>query len=91
MINYYGIAICSNVNNLQGMTKAVHHSIFHIDSSKIQCWHDHCLPGKDSWCLYQVDTEEGANKYKSGAGLPLDVMKHVKPIMQENYLGKVQF
>ena len=32
--NYYGIAVKSNVGNLQGMKKAINASLFHVASSK---------------------------------------------------------
>ena len=39
---YYGIAIRSNSNNLSGMKKAIHASLFHVASSSSNNYHDHC-------------------------------------------------
>ena len=44
-------------------------------------WHDHCQPGPDSWCKYQVDHAKQTSTYKPGPGLPTDIIKHVKPIL----------
>ena len=43
--NYYGIAVRSNVNSLEGMKKAIHASLFHVASSEKNIWHDHSVPG----------------------------------------------
>ena len=88
MQNYYGIAIRSNVGNLEGMKKAVHASLFHCASNDSRPLHDHCPTRPGSWC-----------GYKHGPGLPLHVIAKVKPVYQrlsddaflEKYLqGKTQ-
>ena len=53
--NYYGIAIRSNVGDLQKMKKAIGAVLFHCASSKENEWHDNCPKGSDSWCKYQQD------------------------------------
>lgn len=79
--NYYGIAVRSNVGNLKGMQKATRATLFHVASSAENSYHSaYCPAGKDSWCRFQRDKAEGTNTYKPGKGLPLDVIKHVKPI-----------
>ena len=81
--NYYGIAVRSNVGNLQGMKKAIHASLFHVASSKTNVWHDHCPRGESSWCRYQADKVTGLETYKPGSGLPMDVIKQIKPIYND--------
>jgi hypothetical protein len=48
--NYYGIAIRSNCENLEGMKAAIYASIIHCVSSKKRNLHTWCLDGPDSWC-----------------------------------------
>ena len=81
--NYYGIAVRSNVGNLEEMKKAIHASLFHVASSREQNWHQHCPDGEDSWCAFKADKASGKNQYKPGQGLPTEVVKHVKPIFQD--------
>lgn len=76
--NYYGIAICSNAEDLNGMKKAIHASFFHCASSE---WHDfqtHCPSGPLSWCGYMRDR----NSFEHGPGLPDAVIAKVKPVYQ---------
>ena len=81
---YYGIAIRQSAGKgVEGMKKAIWGGFFHVASSKDQHWHDHCEPGPDSWCKYQVDIAKGTKTYTPGRGIPLDVIKHVKPILQD--------
>lgn len=51
--NYYGIALCSNVNNLQGMQNAVIAAFFHCCSNAKQPMHAQCPVGPDCWCKFQ--------------------------------------
>ena len=81
--NYYGIAIRNNCNNLDSMKKAIHAGFFHVISTEKDNYHDHCPRGKDSWCTHKVDQAEGTNKYKPGKGLPINIIKHIKPIFQD--------
>ena len=81
--NYYGIALRSNVGNLENMKKAILASLFHVASSESNSWHNHCPQGKDSWCAFQADKANGLKTYKPGKGLPLDVLSKVKPIYKE--------
>jgi len=77
--NYYGIAIRSNVGNLEGMKKGVCAALFHVASSESE----NCQQGKKSWCKFQRDKSLETSTYKLGPGLPLQVIKHVKPIFNE--------
>jgi len=79
--NFYGIAIRSNVGDLDKMKKAIYAVLFHVSSSSKNVWHDHCPDGKDSWCKYKRDKALGTALYKPGAGLPIEiVLKYLKPI-----------
>ena len=82
--NYYGLAIRNNKNDLPKMQKAVYSVLFHCASSKDHEYHTaYCPPGNDTWCLFQKDKVNKTNEYKPGKGLPLDVIKHLKPIFTE--------
>ena len=82
--NYYGIAIRANSNTLFEMQKAVRACLFYVASSETNNYHNaYCPTGEDSWCRYQRDKALGTNTYKHGVGLPLSVLKHVKPIFEE--------
>ena len=76
--NYYGIAIRSNVGDLNGMKKTIHASFFHCASSEQRDLHTHCPTGPSSWCGYQRDR----NSFKHGPGLPDAVIAKVKPVYQ---------
>ena len=76
--NYYGIAIRSNVGDLNGMKKAIHASFFHCASSERRDLHTHCPTGPSSWCGFQRDK----NSFKHGPGLPDNVIAKVKPVFQ---------
>ena len=76
--NYYGIAVRSNIGDLKGMQSAINAALFHVASSKVNNYHDHCPVGPNSWCTFQNDKVNGTNQYKPGPGLPLDVIKHVQ-------------
>ena len=76
--NYYGIAIRSNVGDLNGMKKAIHASFFHCASSERRDLHTHGPTGPFSWCGFQCDR----NSFKHGPGLPDNVIAKVKPVFQ---------
>ncbi|GFU00613.1 uncharacterized protein TNCV_4817891 [Trichonephila clavipes] len=57
--NYYGIAIGSNVNNIEKMQSAVMAAFFHCCSNKNQPMPDQCPVGPDSWCKFQRATFHG--------------------------------
>ena len=82
--NYYGIAVRSNVGNLKGMQNNICAALFHVASSKTNNYHSaYCPPGESSWYKYQRDKSAGTSTYKPGHGLPLEIIKHVKPIFAE--------
>ena len=78
--NYYGIAIRSNANNLEGMKKAILAALFHCVSSKNGEYHNYCPDGKESWCGLKADKAKGTSTFKAGPGLPMKVITEVKPI-----------
>ena len=71
--NYYGIAIRSNVGDLQSMKSAVFAALFHVASSAENVWHNRCRKGSSSWCGYQRDISYKTSLYKPGVGLSNDV------------------
>ena len=81
--NYFGLAVRGNVNNLEGMKKGISAVLFDVGSSANNNWHDHCPKRANSWCRYQKDKTTGENTYKPGARLPINVIKHLKPIFQD--------
>ena len=82
--NYFGIAVRSNVGDLKEMQKAVRACLFHVASSSKNNYHNaYCPTGETSWCKYQRDKALGTSDYKAGKGLPLKVIKHVKPIFED--------
>ena len=78
--NYYGIAIRSNVGNLEAMEKAIQASLNHCIASKRRNLHMLCPDGADSWCRFKQD--KGTSLYKPGPGLPDNIIKLVKPIYE---------
>jgi hypothetical protein len=80
--NYYGIAIRSNVGNLEAMKKAIQASLMHCIASKRRNLHMSCPAGADSWCRFQQDRAKGTSLYKPGPGLPDEIIRLVKPIYE---------
>ena len=80
--NYFGIAIRSNVGNLEGMKSAVAATLFHVASNERNPWHVHCPVGKGSWCGFQRDIANETSTYKHGAGLPMDVINRLNPFLR---------
>ncbi|GFT31032.1 uncharacterized protein TNCV_1683891 [Trichonephila clavipes] len=68
--NYYGIAIRDNVNNLQGMQRAVIAAFFHCCSNAKQQMHGQCPVGPDSWCKYQQAVSKDKIYIDKSKGLP---------------------
>ena len=81
--NYFGIAIRTNVNNLEGMKKAVAAVLFHVASTNEKSWHTHCPDGANSWCRFKKDEALCTTNYIHGKGLSLDVIKHIKSIFED--------
>ncbi|XP_065641660.1 uncharacterized protein LOC136073639 [Hydra vulgaris] len=90
--NYYGIAIRSNIGNLKGMQIAVMAALFHVASSKEHSYHTFCPKEPGTWCQYHLDKLNNTQNYKPGPGLPMSVIKFVKPtfiaLQDENLLSK---
>ncbi|GFV17770.1 uncharacterized protein TNCV_3036851 [Trichonephila clavipes] len=76
--NYYGIAIGSNVNNIEKMQSAVIAAFF-IAVNKNQPMHGQCPVGPDTWCKFQRATFEGKMHIDTGKGLPQKLIKIIKP------------
>ncbi|GFV08899.1 uncharacterized protein TNCV_3821421 [Trichonephila clavipes] len=71
-LNYYGIAIRSNVGCLEKMQSAVIAAFFHCCSSNQNPMHGQCPTGKDSWCKYKQALREGIG---------------IDPTTLKNYMG----
>ena len=80
--NYYGIAIRSNVGDLDKMKKAIYASLFHCASSERRNLHSYCPEGSDSWCRFNRDRANQTSLYKPGPGLPDQVIAEVKPVFK---------
>ena len=74
LLNYYGIAILSNIGNLAAMKKGIL-ALFHVASSAKNVWHDHCPKSADSWCGFQRDIINKTGLYKPGVGLPQNILE----------------
>ncbi|GFW33019.1 uncharacterized protein TNCV_1939431 [Trichonephila clavipes] len=68
--NYYSIAIRDNVNNLQGMQRAVIAAFFHCCSNAKQQIHGQCPVGPDSWCKCQEAVSKDKIYIDKSKGLP---------------------
>ncbi|GFW12199.1 uncharacterized protein TNCV_5111441 [Trichonephila clavipes] len=90
--NYYGIAIRDNVNNLQGMQRAVIAAFFHCCSNAKQQMHGQCPVGPDSWCKYQQAVSKDKIYLDKSKGLPPNLINIIKPtymkLCDQNLLAK---
>ena len=59
--NYYGMAIRSNVGDLNKMKKAIYAAHFYACSSEKDNYHAHCPTGVDSWCAHTTLHKLGAH------------------------------
>ena len=78
--NYFGIALRSNVGDLQKMQDAILASLFHVTSSENDNFHVYCPKTSDSWCQYQRDAINNTNLYTPGAGISNVVIAAIKPV-----------
>ena len=78
--NYYGIAVRSNKGDFDGMKSAILAGLFHCASSENKEYHTYCPDGLNSWRKFKSDRAKGTKTYKAGAGLPVSIIKEVKPI-----------
>ena len=67
------------------MKKATAAFLFHVASSATYDFHIHCPSVSDSLCLFKADKANDTGTYKSSPGLPIDIIKVVKPIYQDLY------
>ena len=81
--NYYGIAIRSNVGDLNNMQSAVIAAFFHCCSSNKNPMHGQCPEGPDSWCKYKKALHDKKQFLENSPGLPDSVIKTIKPIYFE--------
>ena len=77
--NYFGIALRSNVGDLQKMQDAILASLFHVASSENDNFHVYFPRTHESWCQYQRDAINNTNLYTPGAGISDDVIAVIKP------------
>ncbi|GFX49694.1 uncharacterized protein TNCV_1637321 [Trichonephila clavipes] len=90
-INYYGIAIRSNIGNLEEMQRAVITAFYHCCSGKSNTMHGQCPLGSESWCAYQRAQSAGKVFYDKNAGLPKNINKIKQTYLQlcdQNLLRK---
>ncbi|GFX74321.1 uncharacterized protein TNCV_3452691 [Trichonephila clavipes] len=90
--NYYGIAIRSNIGNLEEMQRAVIAAFYHCCSGKSNPMHGQCPLGSESWCTYQRAQSAGKVFYDKNAGLPKSIINKYKPtylqLCDQNLLRK---
>ncbi|GFY21117.1 CCHC-type domain-containing protein [Trichonephila clavipes] len=90
--NYYGIAIRSNIGNLEEMQRAVIAAFYHCCSGKSNPMHGQCPLGSESWCTYQRAQSAGKVFYDKNAGLPKSIINKIKPtylqLCDQNLLRK---
>ncbi|GBM74675.1 hypothetical protein AVEN_58516-1 [Araneus ventricosus] len=81
--NYCGIAIRSNVGNLENMQKAVIAAFFHSCSSNQKPMNGQCPKGSESWCKYMRTLHNGKNFIEQSKGLPDAIIKKIRPVYLE--------
>ncbi|GFW90265.1 uncharacterized protein TNCV_2121321 [Trichonephila clavipes] len=90
--NYYGIAICDKVNNLQGMQRAVIAAFFHCCSNTKQQMHGQCPVGPVIWCKCQQAVSKNKIYIDKSKGLPPNLINIIKPkymkLCDQNLLAK---
>ena len=74
MLNYYGLAIRQNKNNLEQMIKDAMAGLYHISSSDTNPQHDMCPGDEHSWCGWQREKATKSYQYKHRLFLPKAVM-----------------
>ncbi|GFY00626.1 uncharacterized protein LOC101238613 [Trichonephila clavipes] len=77
--NYYGIAIRSNVGNLQKMMSSVIAAFFSLCIWKNNSLHGQCPEGSESWCRYQRAKAAGSPLKEIEQGLPNKIINQIKP------------
>ncbi|GFY11932.1 uncharacterized protein TNCV_4974321 [Trichonephila clavipes] len=77
--NYYGIAIRSNIGNLEEMQRDVIAAFYHCCSGKSNPMHGQCPLDSESWCAYQRAQSAAKVFYDKNAGLPKSIINKIKP------------
>ena len=84
LTKYYGNAIRSHPDDLDGMRTAVFATFLHALSTDDDPHHDRCPAGISSWCFYQraVAKGERPGPHEDNVGTPLsrEVGRFVKPV-----------
>ncbi|GFV33672.1 uncharacterized protein TNCV_4567871 [Trichonephila clavipes] len=81
--NYYGIAVRSNVGNLNAMQQNVIAALYHCASSDKKPKHGQSPIGKESWCYFQRGVANGTKCSTKYAGLSNDDLNKIKPVYLE--------
>ena len=81
---YYGNAIRSHTNDLEGMTEACWAVFYHCSSHNGNPQHDLCPKGPDSWCrcnqaIARCEFDDFPPPHNT-TFIPADLAEHVKPI-----------
>ena len=83
MQNYFGMALRSNTSSVKQMSTSIWSTFSHLSAKDNHPLHSKCPTGEKSWCTYQKAVASGcADTYKHKDGLPLDILKYVKPIYE---------
>lgn len=83
MQNYFGMALRNNTESVKVMSSAIWSTFFHLAAKDDHPLHTKCPVGKESWCTYQKAVAAGrADQYKHKDGLPLDILKLIKPVYE---------
>ena len=54
--NYYGLAVRSNLDDVDKMATAIKATLFHVPSTESNPQHDLSPDGHDSWCGYKRES-----------------------------------
>ena len=81
MQNFYGLALCQNLNDKYEMKKTIGAILFHCtDITDAESPHCFCPPGEDSWCKYKKDIVTGKSTYKKAINLPKWIYHIIRPV-----------
>lgn len=80
---YYGLAIRNNCDPVKNLKDAIWATFYHKISTDVKPQHMYCLPGANSWCMWQKAKAEGSLKnYKHQTALPEIVQTAIKPVYE---------
>ena len=74
--NYFGLALRSNLNDIEKMHRAVLAILYHRASSDSKPMHQYCPEGAGSWCGWRRDKRN----YRHHNVLPAAVFQEIRPI-----------